>query len=431
MTLTPMAMHTTHIVLAVMLFASTVQAQAPAPPNPVVVKAARMLDVEKGVIVRNVTVLVQGDRIHAINPAMTSGSATVIDLGDVTLMPGLIDLHTHLTMDIEPGWQYNPVTWTAADYALRGARNAQRTLRAGFTTVRDLGGHGFGDVSLMKAIDRGDVPGPRMIPAAHSIGITGGHCDVTGFAPGILEVGPDEGVANGPVELTRAVRYQLKHGARVIKICATAGVLSFEGTVGAQQLSDEELKAVVDEARRHGVRVAAHAHGTEGIIAASRAGVTSVEHVSYLSDKAIAELKKNGTWAVFTLYLTTALDSANLPPALRIKAKEATTASFKSFQAANKAGVKIAFGTDAAVYPHGENAREFATRVNLGQSPLEALRGATTYAVQVLGVDDRGVIAPGKLADLIAVPGDPLKDVTVAEHVSWVMKGGKVVPLGD
>ncbi len=421
-------MHITPAVLLAALFATAAQAQS---PDPVVVKAARMLDVEKGVIVRNVTILVQGDRIQAINPAMTSNSAKVIDLGDVTLMPGLIDLHTHLTMDIEPGWQYQPVTWTAADHALRGVRNAGRTLRAGFTTVRDVGGYGFSDVSLMKAIDRGDVNGPRIIPAGNAIGITGGHCDVTGFAPGILEVGPEDGVADGAAELTRAVRYQLKHGARVIKICATAGVLSFEGSVGAQQLSDEELKAVVDEARRHGVRVAAHAHGTDGIIAASRAGVTSIEHVSFLNDKAIAELRKNGTWAVFTLYLTTAIDSASMPAALKAKAKEATTASFKSFQQASKAGVRIAFGTDAGVYPHGENAREFATRVKLGQPPLEALRGATTYAAQALGVDDRGVIAPGKLADLIAVPGDPLKDVTVTEHVSWVMKDGKVVPLDD
>jgi imidazolonepropionase-like amidohydrolase len=225
------------------------------------------------------------------------------------------------------------------------------------------------------------------------------------------------------------VRYQIKHGAKVIKICATAGVLSFEGPVGAQQLSDAEMKAIVDEARMHGIRVAAHAHGTEGIIAASRAGVTSVEHASFLNDEAIAELKRNGTWAVFTLYLSQTIDTASLPPALRVKARSATTAANESFKRAVKAGVKIGFGTDAGVVPQGQNAHEFATRVQLGQAPIEALRGATLYAAQVLGVEDRGIIQAGRLADLVAVPGNPLTDITVTERVSWVMKGGAVVEM--
>jgi imidazolonepropionase-like amidohydrolase len=388
-----------------------------------------MLDVEKGTMVSPAVVVVTGDRITAVNPAVAPSGAQVIDLGDVTLLPGLIDLHTHLTFAIEPGWQYEPVTWTAADYALRGARNAPVTLKAGFTTVRDVGSKGFADVSLMRAVDRGEIVGPRIIPAAHGIGATGGHCDDTGFAPGILEEGPKEGVADGVVELVEAVRYQIKHGAKVIKICATAGVLSFEGPVGAQQLSDAEMKAVVDEASMHGLRVAAHAHGTAGIIAASRAGVTSVEHVSMLNDEAIAELKRNGTWAVFTLYLTQALNTAGLPPAIQAKARIATEAANASFQKAVKAGVKIGFGTDAAVYPHGQNAHEFATRVELGQTPIEALRSATLYAAQVLGVEDRGIIQSGRLADLVAVPGNPLTDIAVTERVSWVMKGGAVVAL--
>ena len=393
----------------------------------VVIRAARMLDVEKGVVVGPAVVVVTGDRITAVNPESAPPGASAIDLGDVTLLPGLIDLHTHLTFDIEPGWQFEPVEWTAADYALRGARNAPRTLYAGFTTVRDVGSKDFADVALMRAINKGFLPGPRIVPAAYAIGATGGHCDDTGFAPGILELGPKEGVANGTDQMVEAVRYQIKHGAQVIKICATAGVLSFEGPVGAQQLSDAEMKAVVDEARMHGIRVAAHAHGTEGIIAASRAGVTSVEHVSMLNDRAIAELKKNGTWAVFTLYLSQTIDTASLPPVIRAKARLATTAANESFQRAVKAGVKIGFGTDAAVVPHGQNAHEFATRVQLGQAPIEALRSATLYAAQVLGVDDRGIIQAGRLADLVAVPGNPLADITVTERVSWVMKGGTVV----
>ena len=402
--------------------------QAP-PPASIIIRAARMLDVEKGTVVSPAVVVVNGERITAVNPATTPAGARTIDLGDVTLAPGFIDLHTHLTLDIEPGWQYQPVEWTAADFALRGARNAVPTLRAGFTTVRDVGAKGFSDVALMNAIDKGDLVGPRIVPAAYAIGATGGHCDDTGFIPGVLEQGPEEGVADGTDEVVKAVRYQIKHGARVIKICATAGVLSFEGPVGAQQLSDAEMKAIVDEARMHGIRVAAHAHGTEGIIAASRAGVTSVEHASFLTDAAIAELKRNGTWAVFTLYLSQTIDTASLPLALRAKARIATAAADESFKRAVKAGVKIGFGTDAGVVPQGQNGHEFATRVALGQAPIEALRGATLYAAQVLGMEDRGIIQAGRLADLVAVPGNPLTDITVTERVSWVMKGGSVVEM--
>ena len=296
----------------------------------------------------------------------------------MTLLPGLIDLHTHLTGDLStPDWVAEPVRGTPASWALRGAKNARITLRAGFTTVRDVGAGGFSDVALMRAIDAGFIPGPRVVPSGHAIGITGGHCDVTGWAPGVAEQGPEGGVADGPESVTRAVRYQIKHGAKVIKLCATAGVLSFEGSVGAQQMDDEEIRAAVREAARHGIPVAAHAHGAEGILAAVRAGVTSIEHGSILTPQVVAAMKQRGTWLVPTLYLREAIRRDLLPPPIRAKMDEVTPLMDQSFRLALRSGVKIAFGTDASVYPHGQNAREFAVRVKLGQTPLEAIRGAT------------------------------------------------------
>jgi imidazolonepropionase-like amidohydrolase len=310
---------------------------------------------------------------------------------------------------------------------LRGARNAKRTLEAGFTTVRNVAAGGFADIALMKAIDTGLVPGPRMIASAHALGITGGHCDATGWAPGILEGGPEEGIVDGVDAAIRGVRYQIKHGARVIKICATAGVLSFDATVGAQQLSDGEIRAIVEETTRHGLKVAAHAHGTQGILAAVKAGVASIEHGSMLNDEIIALMKKKGTYLVPTAYLLTAMPLDLLPPPIAAKAKQIIPLAQESHRQAIKAGVKVAFGTDAAVYPHGVNAREFAVYVGYGMTPIEAIRTATSGAADLLGVGDRGTIAPGQLADLVAVPGDPLKDIKMMEQVSFVMKGGVVV----
>jgi imidazolonepropionase-like amidohydrolase len=243
----------------------------------------------------------------------------------------------------------------------------------------------------------------------------------------VLELGPKDGVADGPWEVVEAVRYQIKHGAQVIKTCATAGVLSLEGPVGAQQYTYEELKAMVDEAARHGVKVAAHAHGTEGIKAAVRAGVASIEHGSMLDDEAIALMKEKGTYLVPTTYLADRINLAVLPPVVRRKAETVLPVMRESLRKAIGAGVKIAFGTDAAVYPHGENAKEFAVYVKLGMTPLRAIQSATVVAADLLGKDDRGVIAPGRLADLIAVPGDPLQDITATERVTWVMQGGAVL----
>ena len=410
------------LLLTVLLYALPAAQPAPA----VVVRAARWLDVAAGQIRTPAVIVVQNGRIASVGGDAPAG-AQAIDLGDVTILPGLIDAHTHLTYDIEGDWVTRSVRELPADAALRGARNARRTIEAGFTTVRDVGAPGFADVSLMKAIDSGMVPGPRIIPAAYALGITGGHCDETGWAPGILERGPEEGIVDGLDAALRAVRYQLKHGAKVIKICATAGVLSFEATVGAQQLSDDEMKAVVDEAARHGVKVAAHGHGSEGILAAVKAGVASIDHGSMLTDEIIALMKKRGTYLVPTAYLLSALPLSALPPPIAAKARQIIPLAQESHRQAIKAGVKIAFGTDAGVYPHGVNGREFAVYVGYGMTPLEAIRAATTGAADLLGVADRGAIAAGKLADLVAVPGDPLKDVKVMEQVSFVMKDGTVV----
>lgn len=407
---------------ALVLLVSPLPAQAP-----VVVRAAHMVEVESGRLVSPAVVVIDGNRITAVNPGRIPDGATIIDLGERSLVPGLMDVHTHLTGDLEGDWVHRDVEETAADAALRGAQNAKRTLLAGFTTVRDVGAPGFADIALMHAIDAGRVEGPSMIPAGHAIGITGGHCDITGYAPGIAETDYRDGVADGPDEAIKAVRYQIKHGAKVIKVCATAGVLSFEGTVGAQQMSAAELRAVVEEAARHGLKVAAHAHGSEGILAAVTAGVASIEHGSILTDEIIAVMKARGTYLVPTIYLTRVIPLDNLPPPIRAKAEAIIPRMRTSLRSAIAAGVKIALGTDAAVYPHGDNAKEFAEYVSLGMTPAAALRTATVNAADLLGLTDRGRIAAGLRADLIAVDGNPLEDVTVLQQVPFVMQGGRIV----
>ena len=288
--------------------------------QPLVIRAARLLDVTSGRMLSNAVVVVQGDKITAVNPSAPPAGARTIDLGDVTLLPGFMDLHTHLASEISATSFTEPVRLTESDYAFNAAANALKTVRAGFTTVRDFGGDVT--VALGKAVARGSITGPRVVPSRNPIGITGGHCDATGFAPGILRRGPEDGIANGPWQVVEAVRYQIKYGAQVIKTCATAGVLSLEGPVGAQQYSYEELKAMVEEAARHGIRVAAHAHGTEGIKAAVRAGVASIEHGSILDDEAIALMKERGTYLVPTTYLIDRVNLAVLPPVVRAKAEQ-------------------------------------------------------------------------------------------------------------
>lgn len=390
-----------------------------------VLRAARLLDVETGRMHTDAVLVVEDGIITAVNPATVPHSMHDMDLGDVTLLPGFIDAHTHLGSEIGATSFTDAVMRTEAYYAINAVRFGGLTVRAGFTTVRDFGGDVT--VELGHAVERGDIVGPRVIPSRHLLGITGGHCDVTGFAPGIREGGPEEGVADGPWEVVEAVRYQIKHGAKVIKTCATAGVLSMEGPVGAQQYSLEELTAMVEEAARHGVRVAAHAHGPEGILAAVRAGVASIEHGSVLTDEIMDLMIEKGTYLVPTTYLADRIDLDALPALVRAKAEEILPVMRVSLERAIERGVPIAFGTDAGVFPHGENAGEFAIYVALGMSELDALRTATIHAADLLGTADRGRLEVGMLADVIAVPGNPLDDIAVTQHVQFVMQGGRVV----
>ena len=408
--------------LALSLFLLGVTACAVA--GTIVLRAARMLDLDSGKFIEPAVVVVDRNHIAAVNPESPAAGDEVIDLPGMTLLPGLMDMHTHLTEDLEGNWLTRSVEWTPADRALLGVKYARMTLLSGFTTVRDVGAYGFADIALMRAIDNGTVDGPRMIPAGNAIGMTGGHCDITGYGPGILELGPEYGVADGKDQILRAVRYQIKHGAKVVKICATAGVLSFEGSPGAQQYSEEEMRVAVEEAHRQGLKIAAHAHGTEGIIAASNAGVDSVEHGTVLTDEAIRVLKKNGTWVVPTLYQC--FVHYDLPPQLDAKNEYMKARVSESMRKAFKAGVKIAFGTDAGSGPQGTSGKEFTAYVEHGMSPLDAIRTATVNAAEMMALDDRGRIRAGLLADIVAVDGDPLQDIRLMEDVKFVMKDGRV-----
>lgn len=390
-------------------------------------RAKRMLDVEHGAIVANPVIVIENDVIQSVGHDVPQ-SARVLDLGDVTLLPGLFDMHVHIDIGRTEGVQRTEYYGGPVDHAIAAAANARNTLLAGFTTIRSCGSNDFIDVALKRAIERGAAIGPRITPAGYQISMTGGHGDNVGYAPGEFELSPKQGVADGPEQLLYAVRYQLKYGAEVIKLTATAGVLGEERTATARQFSDEELRTIVEEAKRNDVRVAAHAHGTEGIIAAVRAGVNSIEHGSMLNDEAIRLMKERGTYLVPTLYVADPETgtTATMSQHVQEKGSAMFAAVFRSFRAALDAGVKIAFGTDAGVYPHGLNAREFAVMVKLGMKPADAIRAATINAADLLGVHDRGTIAPGKLADIIAVKGNPLDDVKTLEHVVFVMKGGVV-----
>jgi imidazolonepropionase-like amidohydrolase len=410
--------------------------QAPAPPL-LAIRAGTLIDGTGAAPVRNAVVVIRGDRIEAAGAGVRiPAGARVVDLSAYTVLPGFIDAHVHLAgRPVGVGdWVHGAVTESEGDDALWGATHARVTLLAGFTTVRDVGADHFASLALKRAIDAGRVPGPRVIAAGHTIGISGGHCDANGYAPGALggERGPLDGIANSPDQVRAAVRLQVKYGAGVIKICATGGVLSQGDEIGAQQMTEEEMRTAVETARMLGRRVAAHAHGTEGIKAAVRAGVTSIEHGSFLDDEAVRMMVQHGTWLVPTLMAGEAVGSPTaasaLPPAVADKGRRAWDAMQRSIRLAVSGGVKIALGTDAGVYPHGRNAREFELLVTLGgMTPMQAIQAGTMGAATLLGVErDVGSLEAGKLADLVAVPGDPLWDITRLQHPALVMKGGEV-----
>ena len=423
------------LLAAVVFGCAVLIGQAPAPPGPqaptIAVRAGQLIDGQGGAPLRDAIVLIQGERITAVgaNLAVPSG-AEVIDLRQSTVLPGLIDAHTHITGG-DPGEYYEKIfRRSPIDDAIEAHVFAKRTLEAGFTTIRDVGAGEYVDVALRKSIDAGTVVGPRMQVATLAIGATGGHADLTGFSP-YIEFKQFSSTADGVDEIRKAVRLRVKNGADLLKVIATAGVLTEEGSAGAPQYSQQELDALVSEASMWEKKVAAHAHGAEGIKRAVRAGVASIEHGSLIDDEGIRLMKQRGTYLVADIYnddyILAEYARLNYPAKIIEKERSIGRLQRENFQRAVKAGVKVAFGTDAGVYPHGWNARQFAHMVKWGLTPMQAIQAATVNAADLLGWSDKvGRLAPGLYADLIAIDADPLQDVTALEHVRFVMKGGKV-----
>jgi len=421
-------------VIAAALLALLAVQQAP----PVTaIRAGTLIDGTGAAPVKNAVILVQDGRITAAGANVTVPSgAMVVDLSAYTVLPGFIDAHVHLIGHIigDGDWQHQGLVESSAQRALLGAAHAQQTLEAGFTTVRNVGADAFTDISLRNAINAGWVPGPRILGAGISFGISGGHCDgSSGLQPDIPESkgGFETGAADGVEAVREMVRYDVKHGADVIKICATGGVLSPTDSVGVQQYTEEEMRAVVEAARMMDRRVAAHAHGLEGIKAAVRAGVTSIEHGSILDAEAVRMMKEKGTWLVPTLLAGYTVDSlaraGRLPPAIAAKALAIAPRQHTSFKLAVDGGVRIALGTDAGVMRHGTNGREFGLMVRYGMTPMQAIVAGTSGGATLLGLEaEIGTIAAGKQADLVAVRGDPIQNIALLEHVDFVMKGGVV-----
>ncbi|PJI90385.1 amidohydrolase family protein [Sphingomonas koreensis] len=417
------------IVAAVAVLAAT-----PAAAETVVVTADRMVDVVAGTVVEHPAVFIEDGRIKSIADARTvrwGSDVRHIDLSGKTILPGLIDMHVHL--DANPLYGgYTGLQFTDSFWAIQGVANARAMLKAGFTTIRNVGSENYADVGYKQAIEEGLIEGPRIVPAAHALGATGGHCDQTYLPPSFKAKGV--AVGDGPQELRVKVREQRKYGAEVIKICATGGVFSRNTEPGQQQLSEKEMRAIADEAHQWGLRVAAHAHGAAGIKAAIRAGVDTIEHVSLVDDEGIrlAVARKQPVWFsmdIFNTDYTQAEGKKNgvLEDNLR-KDREVAQIQRDNFRKAHAAGVKMVFGTDAGVMPHGTAAGQFRTMVTYGMTPLEAIRAATLNAAEALGRSkDVGAIAVGRYGDIVAVDGDPLKDVGVLTAVKAVIKGGKLV----
>jgi imidazolonepropionase-like amidohydrolase len=416
------------------LSAAAADAQEPAA---YVLKAARLFDGRADRTVAPGLVVVEGNRITGVGPsARVPAQAQVIDLGDATLLPGFIDSHTHMTGESSNNWLQGTLDGlrrTLPESAIRSTEYARRTLLAGFTTTRDVGAGDYLDVGLRNAIAAGVVPGPRLLVAVHALGARGGHCDETGY-PHLRfgrETGIEDGIASGADAFRDAVRFQVKYGADVIKVCATGGVLSLGDEVDTPQLTQAEMDAVVDEAHRLRKKAAAHAHGAGGAKVAIRAGIDSIEHGSFLDDEALRMMKERGTYLVPTLlagaYVSGRIVPRSYPPEIAAKAKAAAEAMAGTVRRAVQQGVKIAFGTDAAVGPHGANAKEFSLLVEAGMSPAAALRTSMLEAATLLGVEKSvGSLEAGKAADVIAVAGDPTSDVTATERVRFVMREGRI-----
>ncbi|MEP6690103.1 MAG: amidohydrolase family protein [Gemmatimonadaceae bacterium] len=426
--------------IAAAILVGTLAASAPlgaqGAPATTVLRAARMFDGTGAALVRDALIVITGERITAAGPAAriaVPAGARVIDLGDATLLPGFIDAHEHLigyTLG-DAAEDDAPVRDFRGYNAILGVRNAYKTLMAGFTSVRNVGSPDFDDMALRAAIDNGVVAGPRMQVTGKQFGITGGSCDNSGFRPGIQDTDWRTSVADGPEEVRKAVRYRVKFGADAIKICVTGGVLSAGDSVGALQMAADEVQAAVDAARALHVKVAAHAHGADGIKLAVRAGVASIEHGTFLDEEGAKLMAGRGTYLVPTLIAIETVklmaDRGVLTGQRAQKARTAYAMGPRRIALALKYGVPIALGTDGSVYPRGENAREFKLMVDAGLSPTQALVAGTLGAAKLLGWDDRlGTLAAGMLADLVAVPGDPLRDITATERVLLVMKGGAV-----
>jgi len=425
------------VLLALTLAAAATALVAAQPPASLTaIRAVRLFDGRSDTSVTDGVVLVQGGRITAAGSRIAiPAGAQVVDLGDSTILPGFIDAHTHITDESSDDWNSDLVAGlrrTIPEGTLRAAEFARRTLNAGFTTVRDVGSSDYIDVGLRNAIASGMAVGPRMLVAVHALGSRGGHCDSNGFPyerfgaePGIAN-----GIASGPEQFRDSVRFQVKYGADVIKVCATGGVLSLGDDVGAPQLSQAEMDALVEEARRLGRKTAAHAHGAEGAKVAIRAGIDSIEHGSFLDDESVKMMKERGTYLVPTLmageYAGGRKATRKYPPEIAAKALQAVDGRSTAFKRAVGAGVKIAFGTDSGVSPHGRNAEEYALLVEHGLSAAAALKTGPTAAT-LLGIDRlTGTIEQGKAADIVAVPGDVLRNISATEHVRFVMKDGKV-----
>jgi len=423
-------------VAASVLLSPTSLAESPgtAASRPVVLKAARLFDSVSGKLTDHGVIVVSGSRILAVgNNAKIPADAAVIDLGDTTLLPGFIDAHVHLSGESGPNWYldfYDGIMRFPAEQALYGAHYAKVTLEAGVTTVRDLGSEDFVALGMRNAIRAGMIPGPRMLVANYAIGSTGGHADQDPYPPERIAVaGPVKGVCNGPDECRTAVRYQLKYGADVIKFMPSGGVLSLSDPVDNPQLTQEEMNAIVSEAHSWGRKVAAHCHGDRAAKMAIAAGVDSIEHGTFLQDDTLAEMKKKHVYLVATLFAGAwGLEHIDkFPPVIAAKVRAAAAKAQQMFQHAVRIGVPIAMGTDAAVEPHGLNAREFSLMAKNGLSPAQALMAGTANGADLLGLADQvGTLTAGKLADIVAVAGNPLSELKATEHVVFVMKEGTV-----